>query len=381
MVLLGGGLGSRYCMRGWTKQGDQALHGYATDDYFCTTVIGGRAPMCGGSFGRDAVKTYWMLHDVCERLAKGDLMSLRFAGGIHRQNSVFSTGEVWINRKPDSLWNVNGLSLPTYGFHVMCNDGKEAAVMSVDGVRAGFAKSPGVWFLDARPPTLDGRLHEVEASAESWKKLSETSLMVDVRWKIRRPIDGSFLPFVHVVPSDNPRKIAFDASMTPLPEGNIAVHLPKHLPIGKYSIRFGFFNKTGSRLPIGGYGDGAGRVHGGMIEVGRSNARAVVLGWERECPPVRHKELEINISRTMVDFGGIRTDGVFRMTFPDLKIIPVPGAGPFRVEMDLKHFGIKEKGVFALKQPSSDAAIPTAAVENGVLKASFDAKSFAYLWQ
>ena len=83
----------------------------------------------------------------------------------------------------------------------------------------------------------------------------------------------------------------------------------------------------------------------------------------------------------MVDFGGIRTDGVFRMTFPDLKIIPVPGAGPFRVEMDLKHFGIKEKGVFALKQPSSDAAIPTAAVENGVLKASFDAKSFAYLWQ
>lgn len=381
MVLLGGGLGSRYCMRGWTKQGDQALHGYATDDYFCTTVIGGRSPMCGGSFGRGVVKTYWMLHDVCKQLAKGDLMSVRFADGIHRQNSVFSTGEVWINRKTNSVWKVNGLSLPAYGFHVMCNDGREAAVLSVDGVRAGFAKSPGVWFLDARPPAGDGRLHEVEASAEAWERMSETSLKIDVRWKIRRPIDKSFLPFVHVVPFGDPRKIAFDAVMTPLPEGDIVVRLPKRLASGRYSVRYGFFTKTGSRLPIGGYGDGTGRVRGGVIEVGEKNGRPIVLDWTQEHPTVRHKDLEINVSRSMVDFGGVRTDGAFRMTFPDLKIIPLPGSKPFRIEMDLKRFGIEGKGKFTLEHPSSGAAAPESVVENGVLKASFDARSFAYLWQ
>ena len=74
-------------------------------------------------------------------------------------------------------------------------------------------------------------------------------------------------------------------------------------------------------------------------------------------------------------------DGAFRMTFPDLKIVPLPGSRPFRVEIDLKRFGIKENGRFVLEYPSSDAAIPESVVEDGVLKASLDAKSFAYLWR
>ena len=381
MILFGGGLGSRYCMKGWSKPGEVKLHGYATDDYFCTTVIGGRAPICGGAFGRDVVKTYWMLHDTCDRLARGKFIDLRFEGGIDRQHAVFSTGEVWINRRTNSVWNVEGAELPGYGFMVRTDDGHEAGVIRRDGVRIGYSKSPGVWFVDARPPAGDGRLHEVEAKAVAWKASSDVSGRILVDWKLRRPVSAEFIPFVHVVPQNDPRKIAFHASMTPMPEGNIVLKLPANIAPGRYSVRYGFFSKVGARLPIGGFGDGTGRVRGGIIEVVKRDGKPAITGWREECPPVRHGGLEMNMERKMVDFGGIRTDGAFRMHFPDLKIVPLPGSEPFRVEIDLKHFGIASKGKFRLENPATGAVLPVATIEQGLLKVSFDVKSQAYKFE
>jgi hypothetical protein len=80
----------------------------------------------------------------------------------------------------------------------------------------------------------------------------------------------------------------------------------------------------------------------------------------------------------MVDFGGIRTDGAFRIHFPDLKIVPLPGSEPFRVEIELERFGIAAAGAFRLEDPGSGAVHPAATIERGVLKASFDAKSQSY---
>ena len=378
MVLFGGGLGSRYCMKGWSRPGDVKLHGYATDDYFCTTVIGGRSPICGGAFGRDVVKTYWMLHDTCDMLARGRFTDLRFEGGIERQHAVFSTGEVWINRRTNSVWSVKGAELPGYGFIAITRDGYEAGVIRRGGVRIGYSKSPGMWFVDARPPAGDGRLHEVEADAVAWKASSQTSGRISVDWRLRRPISAEFIPFVHIVPENDPRRIAFHASTTPMPEGDIVIRLPKTIAPGKYSVRYGFFSKVGARLPIGGYGDGTGRVRGGTIEVVEHGGKPAIAGWSRERPPVRHDGLETNTERKMVDFGGIRTDGAFRIHFPDLKIVPLPGSEPFRVEIELERFGIAAAGAFRLEDPGSGAVHPAATIERGVLKASFDAKSQAY---
>ena len=76
--------------------------GYGSDDYFCTTVIGGRNPMCEGVFMRPTA-TYWQLHDVCASLSKGDFRAFSFVGdNIYRQCSEFSTGKVWANVSTNS---------------------------------------------------------------------------------------------------------------------------------------------------------------------------------------------------------------------------------------------------------------------------------------
>ena len=115
------------------------LHGYGSDDYFCTTVVGGRNPMCEGIPSRRTVTTYWLLHDVCAALAKGDFRRFAFEGGdIHRQHAMFSSGEVWVNVSTNSEWVVDGRVLPPYGFYVR-TDGAEAGVVRQDGQRIAFA--------------------------------------------------------------------------------------------------------------------------------------------------------------------------------------------------------------------------------------------------
>ena len=106
-VLLAGGLGPRYA-----GGQDETLHGYGSDDYLSLTVLGGRNPMCDGPFSRRAVMTYWLLHDICNSLARSEMLSDEFAGDdIHRQIVRFSNdGTVqvnrgktdWINGGPDS---------------------------------------------------------------------------------------------------------------------------------------------------------------------------------------------------------------------------------------------------------------------------------------
>ena len=152
-VLFAGGLGDqRYSAPDWTRWGDTVRHGYGSDDYLCTTVIGGRAPMCDGPFSRRAVMTYWLLHDVCAALARSSFESLTFGGNIHRQHATFSDGgEVWINRETNAVWTVAGnVALPTYGFLAKA-PGLEAGVSLRNGRRCAYAAADGLTFVDARP--------------------------------------------------------------------------------------------------------------------------------------------------------------------------------------------------------------------------------------
>ena len=124
-VLLGGGLGSRYAEK------DPAQSGYGSDNYNGTTVIGGRNPMSDGPFSIAAVKTYWMLHDVCDWLAHrkftsfefdirnpkpGEIMKIRkdnkhLFTSIHHLHAVFGEdnekAEIWCNREADN-WELPG---------------------------------------------------------------------------------------------------------------------------------------------------------------------------------------------------------------------------------------------------------------------------------
>ena len=150
MILFAGGLGNRYAAVDWNTPGDESLHGYGSDDYMSTTVIGGRAPMCDGPFSRRAVMTYWLLHDVCAELAKSEFLEFDFDGAnIHRLHSVFSSGEVWVNRSTNSAWRVADADLPRYGFLARCVD-SEAAVVETDGGRWAYSAGPSGVFVDSR---------------------------------------------------------------------------------------------------------------------------------------------------------------------------------------------------------------------------------------
>ena len=150
-ILFAGGLGGRYAAVDWSTPGDELRHGYGSDDYLANTVIGGRAPMAGGSFSRRGVMTYWLLHDVCADLASADFEDFSFDGNnIHRLHSVFSDGSsVWVNRDSNTTWRVEGRLLPHYGFFAKTKSA-EAAVVLKSGYRWAYAKGPSGVFVDAR---------------------------------------------------------------------------------------------------------------------------------------------------------------------------------------------------------------------------------------
>lgn len=151
MILFGGGIEARYS--GFDDTGrkeDRVLHGYGTDDYLCTTVIGGRSPMAA-SFGAATVRTYWLVHDACAALAEGTFESFDFSGSIQHQHASFSTGDVWVNRNTNSAWTVQGRVLPGYGFLVLAKNGIEAGVTLAGNMRMAFAKSPSGIYVEANP--------------------------------------------------------------------------------------------------------------------------------------------------------------------------------------------------------------------------------------
>ena len=155
MILLGGGLAVRYSGAFAKVPGaDIERHGYASKDYLCTTVIGGRGAMCDEAFSRKGVETWWLLGDVLKMLARSDFRSFSFGRDIHEQHSVFSCGEVWVNRSTNRCWNVEGRVLPPYGLYVRAG-GCEAGIVKKGNADARFAKSPRKWFVDARPPSRE----------------------------------------------------------------------------------------------------------------------------------------------------------------------------------------------------------------------------------
>ncbi len=189
-VLYGGGLGWRYASNSHARGGDPAK-GSGSDGYLCTTVVGGRTPMCDMEpFDPRAVTTWWLLGDVSRALALADFESFDFAGSIHRQHSVFSNGsQVWVNRpanlalpgeaqngaptgsagilpaeiaKPptgntrsDAWLLPSGLFLPADGFYAE-TPGARAGIVELAGRRCAFAQSEGAIFVDGRPARNDG---------------------------------------------------------------------------------------------------------------------------------------------------------------------------------------------------------------------------------
>ncbi len=356
-VLLAGGLGDRY-----SGGQDNALHGYGSDDYLSLTVLGGRNPMCDGPFNRRAVMTYWLLHDVCAKLARGEMLSHTFLDygrsfyfsddNIHRQSVAFSSGKVSVNRGATD-WRAYGLPLPQYGFFAETDD-CEASIARRDGVITGFSRSPGVLFADARPPSSDGGAvrPRVLGMTQDGRKVR-----FKFEWEVLQPTSAANRPFLHFV-EEKPAQgegiafqgnVQFDAVKLGQP-GKYAATAEATLPEAlkteaNYALRVGLYDpKSGARLPLAGPNDSNGRAKNGRLTVVFKDGQPVAV-WLPEGPDAgaAAREARLNMAGKIVDFGPVATNGAFRLQHSGnvWTLTPLPHSLPFDFTLKLNQLGAK----------------------------------------
>ncbi len=400
MVLFAGGLGSRYSAEDWDDHAGKPLHGYGSDDYLSNTVLGGRNPMCDGPFSRRAVMTYWLLHDVCDTLARETFETHAFGASIRQQHTAFSGGgEVWANRGTNAVWSVaDGHALPAYGFYVKTPKA-QAGVVLLGGQRAGFAKAAESFFADARPVHNPLRKMRAASSVTDGRHLGDGTFEVVFSWTVLEPPLEGFQPFVHLqneaLKKGSGEPIAFQASL-PFDRSLLAkagsftatarIAVPQDLPAGDYAIRYGLFRPgSGERLALRGAQDGSQRLRGGTLRVAKSGGRFTGGSFEPEpAASAADAALGLNVGRRMLDFGPLATDGAFRLMHGsrrEWRLIPLPGSNPFRAEIRLAAFGKGRSAVQAVEpvEPSCAAARPPEWTQDGAtLRLACDGQAFAY---
>lgn len=155
-VLHGAGYSDRYA-----GGLDENQHGIYSNDYIATEVLSGHPAMVADAFGRNVVRTYWLLHDLMRSLALRRMETFEFDGNIHRQHVKWQGGaEVWVNRG-ETDWTVAGHTLPQYGFYARIADREgpvEAAVERRDGRIVEWASSPSAVYREGFRLTRDGTL-------------------------------------------------------------------------------------------------------------------------------------------------------------------------------------------------------------------------------
>ena len=163
----------------------------------------------------------------------------------------------------------------------------------------------------------------------------------------------------------------------------IDVTVPAQTAAGTYDIWYGAWNpKGGARLALTGSRSDGSRLHGGTITVVRDATKIAQVTWAPDAVPDRRAErdrvLGVNRAHAQVDFGGIVTDGSFRLVGD--RIIPLPEAEAFTATIDLAKFGWRGrtvKGVTAL-EPEPGARAPVWEQKGDTLTLKVDARAFAY---
>ncbi len=360
-VLLAGGLGPRYA-----GGQDETLHGYGSDDYLSLTVLGGRNPMCDGPFSRRAVMTYWLLHDVCNPLAHGEMLSDEFAGDdIHRQIVRFSNGGVVQVNRGKSDWTTDGEVLPSFGF-IANTAGSEAGITRREGIISAYAKSPGLLFVDARP-NVSSSEGQVLAHVTGLEDLGNRRFRLRIDWQVLQPAPPGFKPFLHFVDekSDQGEGILFQGGLNldPAKLGEVGTYsstseatVPSRLPApADLAIRFGLYHAgpDGKRLPMLVAMDPGDRARGGHLHVENS-----AISWQPEPPDpnVEARFERLNLNGKVVNFGPVATNGAFRLVFAgtNWQLTPLPDSPPFKVELRLDQLNAGGQKIKAITAVDSD---------------------------
>jgi len=382
LVLLAGGLGHRYSNR-------QPGHGYGTDDYLCNTVMGGRNPMCDGPCYRRTVMTYWLLHDVCAILARHPFESHEFfEDDVYRQITRFGESCVVRANRGSKPWHVGDSLLPQYGF-ITDAGSCHASITVRDGYPTGFAQSPGITFVDARPRAKEGKVASRVIGA---KYLGGGKFDVAIEWEVFEPLPDYYVPFVHVTHPEathQGERIAIHASMSidrklfgqpGVHRARSLIHIPSTSYGGEYGFRYGLYARGhgGSRLTIMGQ-VANGRVLGGSLFV-RIEEGKVVSGEYHPQPTLPTKR---NTDGKLIDFGTITTNGAFRLLHHGKRwtLLPLPGSIPFAAQLRLDGLGPSGANVTkvtALSQARESLREERFTQADGVVTLNLNGNAFRY---
>ncbi len=331
-ILLAGGLGPRYA-----GDSDSRHHGYGSDDYLSTTVLGGRNPMCDGPFSRSAVMTYWCFTTPARGWPANPCCGMSSRMGTSTAEGDFRR-RLPGHRKP---WRVRmdrgGHVLPQYGF-VVNTPGGQADVSMRQGVISACARFGDTLFVDARSQMLVRSDGPVSASVDSLEDLGGRRFRLHLSFEVHRPLPEGQQPFLHFDRS-GPKieQIAFQADG--LVRGDwrtrgrfrtsVETTVPAEAAAGEYPVRLGFWNPRRRAVAPRGALDANNRLMLGVLQVGDGST-----GWQPDAPP---EEPRANRARKMLDFGEVQTNGAFRLTRSGSvrTLTPLPGNEPFDVSIVL----------------------------------------------
>lgn len=362
-VLLAGGLGSRYA---GLEHGGSPLHGYASDDYLTTTVLGGRNPMCEGPFSRNAVMTYWLLHDLCSELARRDMLTHEFGPSIHQQRVTFGGGAAVTANRGTNEWQTEGVVLPRYGF--IARAGEVSADITLrDGQVSAMARKGRMLFVDARPVCLQDQPY-VRVHGKGFEDLGGGRGRLHLDWEVLQPVPEAYHLFIHFIdPTQKLHEGLLSQGTTKVPaaqwrtpgkfSSTVEVELPHGAKLREgLGIRIGFYapKQQGARLRMAGNTDGT-RVRCGVIKQAKGGGS---LAWQPDPSDEDSAVLESrqNLAGKQLDFGPLVTSGAFRLDASKADawvLTPLPNSLPFPIEAKLDQLGatgVKVSNIEALDE-------------------------------
>ena len=332
-ILHGVGYSTRY-------QGgrDRNEHGINSDDYICAEILEGHALMVdAASWGRQAVRKYWLAQPVARNLALRAITNVEFVDGDMRRAIVtWDNGtKVYVNRG-EMDWNVEGSVLPQYGYLVLGGQLK-SVIEKREGVYCESSESAGGHYCNARTDDPDRRVR-IHPRLANFSSLGEGKIRYDMVWQADEPAPRDMRVFVHFYSDrlQSRNKIAFQDDHTPSPgtkawAGEVRYQRTVTIPEdarGEYQVVFGLYDSRG-RLPLRGTAannSGGSGIWVGTLNVTREDGRPADVTLIPPPPPKERGPSRVNLEVKPVDFGFALTDGAFRIEKLAwaLRVTPLP---------------------------------------------------------
>lgn len=374
----------------------RAAHGIHSDEYLACEMLAGHSPMVdAASWGRPAVRKYWLMQDVIRALALRNLKAHAFEGArLDRQRIEWDNGAVVRVNLGGDDWATGGAVLPPNGWTAVAGS-RTASVERIEGRIVERASGPESLYCNARTTPIEGerrRLHVlprlIRASADGGR------LAYTMAWDCKSRLGKDNSVFVHFAKEEGATGLGetiWQDDFKPSPPTqdwkdtvrfDRSVHLPAGVA-GRFRVMAGLFDKH-SRKPLLGADDGEGRIWIGTIIVART-ADGALAGATFD-PPTPSDGLPawMNPPGAKSDFGWAVTDGAFRVerAGKDLLLIPLPDLAPFDIVLRLPCLPGAPRTIRAVLAESDDPAAASRPTDfrtaNSMMALRHDGASFAY---